>query len=226
MRYVSPAFNLSAFNCPHCDAYSKMEWGKLSVNRFGSYRGTPVSTALCAHCNQSSYWVAEKTGVVSADVSEDFSGRMIEPAITTAPMPHVEMPDAVKGDFEEARLIAGTSPRGAAALLRLCIQKLCVELGQKGKNINDDIAALVAAGLPLQVQQALDVVRVVGNNAVHPGEMSEDDLAEVCHSLFELVNHIVEDRIARPKQYAAMYERLPSKAKDGIELRDRKPAAA
>jgi len=47
------------------------------------------------------------------------------------------------------------------------ISKPCVDLGGAGKNINDDIAALVAKGLPVQVQQSPDIVRVIGNNTVH-----------------------------------------------------------
>lgn len=139
---------------------------------------------------------------------------------SVAPLPHPDMPEIVVPDYIEARSIVNDSPRGAAALLRLCVQKLCLHLGETSGNINADIGSLVDNGLPVGIQQALDVVRVVGNNAVHPGELSEADIADVATSLFELVNIIVEDRIARPKALDALYLRLPQGARDAVNKRD------
>jgi Domain of unknown function (DUF4145) len=65
------------------------------------------------------------------------------------------------------------------------VQKLCVRLGGGGANLNDDIGLLVQSGFPVQIQHALDVVRVIGNNAVHPGEISVDDNPEIAQALFE-----------------------------------------
>lgn len=95
-----------------------------------------------------------------------------------------------------------------------------MELGGKGEKINDDIAELVKKGLPATVQQALDVVRVVGNNAVHPGQIDLDDSPEIAGSLFGLINFIVEKMIAEPKKIGELFNGLPSSAKAGIAKRD------
>lgn len=145
---------------------------------------------------------------------------MVLPTNSPAPMPHPDLPDACKSEYAEARDVLARSPRAAAALMRLCIQKLMVALGQTGKNINDDIAALVKSGLPVEVQQALDYCRVVGNNAVHPGEMSAVDDPAVATTLFEMVNFVIEDRISRPKRIAGLYNTLPSGAIAAVEKRD------
>jgi hypothetical protein len=146
---------------------------------------------------------------------------MIVPSEAPVPPPHTDLPENCVDDYNEAREIAARSPRSSAALLRLCVQKLMISLGQAGKNINDDIGALVKNGLPIEVQQALDYCRVVGNNAVHPGEIELTDNPEICHSLFEMVNFIVEDRISRPKKIADLYKILPEGALKAVEKRDK-----
>jgi hypothetical protein len=149
-------------------------------------------------------------------------GRMIIPSEAPVPPPHSDMPAACIGDYEEARSIVAVSPRAASALIRLALQKLMTELGEKGTNINADIGSLVAKGLPDLVQKALDFCRVVGNNAVHPGEIEINDTPEIAHSLFDMINFIVEDRIAKPKQIQALYAQLPEGARNAIQARDAK----
>ena len=145
---------------------------------------------------------------------------MVVPTESPVEPPHHDLPDACLSDYEEARDIVSRSPRGAVALLRLCLQKLMPHLGEEGKNINDDIKYLVTKGLPSLVQQALDVCRVVGNNAVHPGELDINDTPEIAHQLFQMINFIVEDRITRPKEIQALYSQLPQGAIDAIAKRD------
>jgi len=207
--YVQPTFDLEAFNCPFCGAFAAQKWIGL-WNQFPSghlmeAESKKFHMAWCSHCRRVATW---------------YEKMMLVPDTATAPMPHVDMPEGVKSDFNEARSVLQRSPRSAAALLRLSIQKLCKELGEEGSNINDAIASLVAKGLPVEVQQSLDIVRVVGNEQVHPGELDVRDDPSIAAELFKLVNFIVEDRISRPKAIKALYDRLPAKKLEGIKQRD------
>ncbi len=161
--------------------------------------------AYCSHCKQYSLWLNEK---------------MIYPESTGIQPPNIDLGEDIKEDYLEASSIVNKSPRGAVALLRLSIQKLCKQLGEDGKNINNDIASLVKKGLPPTVQQALDIVRVVGNDAVHPGQIDLKDNQEIANKLFDLINIIANVMITQPKEISALYETLPDGKKDAITTRD------
>jgi hypothetical protein len=151
--------------------------------------------------------------------------RIVYPRIQTSDfVPNSDLNPDIKRDFNEAAAILDISPRGAAALLRLCIQKLCIQLGQPGKHLDTDIAALVKAGLDVHIQQALDIVRVVGNNAVHPGALDlRDDRATASH-LFELINVIADNRITQPARVSALYGQVvPPNTQAAIKNRDGQP---
>lgn len=171
-----------------------------------------VTTSCCYSCGAYSIWHADT---------------LIYPAHHFEVEPNDDMPPDVKLDFEEAGAIVNTSARGAAALLRLCIQKLMPHLGENGENLNDDIGRLVAKGLDLRIQQALDVVRVIGNNAVHPGQIDLKDDKATAIKLFELVNTIVTATISAPKSIEHMYKSiLPEGARAAIAKRDRTALSA
>jgi Domain of unknown function (DUF4145) len=97
-----------------------------------------------------------------------------------------------------------------------------VHLEEKGENINADIGSLVKKGLDVRIQQALDVVRVVGNNAVHPGLIDMDDNKAVATNLFGLVNVIVETMITQRAHIQEMYATvIPEKNREQISKRDK-----
>jgi hypothetical protein len=206
MKYIPPKVYAKNFTCPHCAAIAHQEWRDESLDggHYGNAGLNRLRVGKCAHCSKHTVWI---------------DGEMAFPFVGTAPTPNGEMPDSVKKCYLEAAEIVSRSPRAAAALLRLGLQLLCMELNEKGKNINDDIAALVKKGLPEIVQQSLDVVRVTGNAAVHPGQIDTDDPA-VVSSLFDLTNIIVEYMIAMPKRVSGLYSGLPTAAIDGINRRD------
>ncbi len=111
---------------------------------------------------------------------------------TTIPPPNDDLNEDIKVLYLEASSILVDSPKGATALLRLALQKLLKQVGKSGKNINNDIKALVAEGMSPKIQQALDLLRVIGNNAVHPGQINLDDNTEIAQKLFGILNFIVK----------------------------------
>lgn len=208
--YTLPSYEASAFHCPHCGVLSDQKWCGVAEMRPGppeSYgkciKG--VSVSVCSNCRKYALWVDKEIAY---------------PRSSAASLPVEDMPDDVKEDFKEAREIVDASPRAAAALLRLALQKLMVHLGEDGKNINKNIESLVERGLSEQIQRALDVVRVIGNNAVHPGKIDLSDDTETTLSLFKLLNIIVDDMITRPKEIGELFNQLPDSAREAIRERD------
>jgi hypothetical protein len=204
--YKEPEFEEGAFNCPFCNAYANQKWAALrSLN--GSYYLDDLRISACANCDRYSVWHEEKM------IYPDFQG--VEP-------PNEDLDSDIQADYIEASSILQKSPRGSAALLRLAIQKLCKQLGEKGENLNTDIGNLVKKNLPARVQQSLDALRVIGNEAVHPGQLDLKDDMETAQALFKLVNFIGEKTLTEPKEIETLYAKLPESNKKQIQDRDSK----
>lgn len=227
MSYVVPEYNKKSFNCPHCGTLAEQKWifcdiwrdeiesqyllniiysdevEEYSVDERYNKR---LAVSTCNACHKEHIWLQNE---------------MILPRVTNVPMPIEGMPEKVKNIYNEAREVFPVSAKAATALLRLALQHLCVELGGTGENINNDIKKLVANGLSVKIQQALDVVRVAGNNAVRPGVLNLEDDKTSASYLFEILNIIVDNQIIQPKKIDEFYNALPQKALDGIKNRDK-----
>ncbi|OGB94372.1 MAG: hypothetical protein A3H39_11120 [candidate division NC10 bacterium RIFCSPLOWO2_02_FULL_66_22] len=263
-KSVPPSIKETAFDCPHCGAYTTQHWFEMCAEQLDREERTPfipdeqsrkkvlsdkdipaemkakmqdwfdqwmsgqvflekrsqarylyheahnVFLSQCYNCHRFAVWVHD---------------RLLSPPARGGPQANPDLPDHIHRDYEEAQSIVHLSPRGAAALLRLCVQKLCVHLGERGKNLDDDIASLVKKGLNPLVQRSLDVVRVVGNEAVHPGVLDLKDDQDTANTLFTLVNLIVDQMVSHPKTVNAIYEKLPESKKAAIAARDGKTAS-
>lgn len=213
-NYVAPDYQKDSFTCPHCGTMSLMHYECISYHGYQvisvtskQKNGTSwVEIASCQNCKKKTIWI---------DNIYAYPDIIAEEA-------NPDMPESVKQLYEEAGLIYNKSPRAACALLRLAIDKLCNELGETDRDINKNIGELVKKGLSPSVQKALDIVRVVGNKAVHPGQIAFDvDNKETAIALMKLVNLITVRMITEPKEIDSMFEQLPDSAKNAIENRDK-----
>ena len=240
-KYVLPEYRKTGFNCPHCHVYSNQRGCFISEYdsdtlvqtmysyiRMSYYRQLlldpvilsitrqlkklyhnlfidNIELSFCDHCGNYSIWVNQK---------------MVYPNLSIAPLPISEMPETVKELYNEASKITNESPRGACALLRLAIQTLIEELGENENNLNQAIGNLVKKGLPQRIQKALDTVRVIGNNAIHPGVINIKDSPDIANSLFLLLNIICEKMIKEPQTIDNLFDDLPIEQKKAINKRD------
>ena len=214
-EYFPPQHGNMGFHCPYCHVYADQTWGEAtwreeSIDESDDYaeniriEGVDMKVSVCSHCENPTFWLAEK---------------IIYPPIHASPPANSDLPDDVQGIYKEAASIANLSPRAACALLRVAIEMLLKESEEKGF-INEMIKNLVEKGLDKRIQQALDIVRVTGNNAVHPGEIDFNESTDV-QALFELINLIADVLITQPKQIDEMYTRLPETAREAIKKRDK-----
>lgn len=219
-KHFPPELGKEAFRCPHCNVYSKQLWSHILANpnypersfvndcsTFGEWFPQKWYVSKCQHCNNLIVWIGKD---------------IIYPKKILVENPNTDLTIDIQNDYLEAAKVYNESPRAAAALLRLALQKLCRQLGEKGDNINEDIKNLVKKGLNPLVQKSLDTLRITGNNAVHPGSINLEEEPERVLKLFELLNFIANKMITEQKEISSFYEELPEDAKNAVEKRDKK----
>jgi hypothetical protein len=151
---------------------------------------------------------------------------MLVPATGGVVAPSRDLPEGIRETYDEARAVSVHSPRAAAALLRLAVEQLCVELNGEGPTLNEHIGLLVGNGLYKQTADMFDAVRLVGNDAVHPIDkvgLGEDP--NRVRMLFYLVNEIADEVITKPRQRTEATAWIPEEERKKMAERDAKATA-
>jgi hypothetical protein len=195
VNHRAPDRESDDFRCPFCGAYAGQRWYPFVVGyqEKGSSEGAAwwgigreaggIALSFCESCRQAVVWHGQSP---------------VWPVTSSAPSAARAMPAEVRADFEEARQVVDRSPRSAAALLRLALQKLSKHLGRPGENIPDDLEALMGWGLPDSTPRAVRVPGAAGDSRLRPGELDARDDRETARALFDLVNTVVDRMIAEP----------------------------
>jgi len=242
----SPKFKIKNFRCPRCHAISQQQWfdGKLAastVNNLISHMYYEYRTSITDYEQQAveKFVQATKNGISKGlecfipssfaistcmscnDISLWVDEEIVYPKMMLIDPPNNDLDEDIISLYNEAANIYSDSPKGATALLRLALQKILIQVGKEGKSINDDIKELVSEGLSQKIQQALDLLRVVGNNAVHPGQINIDDNSDIAFKLFHILNFIADEMITKPKELDTLYNDIvPEETKGHINRRD------
>ncbi|MBA8794922.1 hypothetical protein FHX74_002550 [Friedmanniella endophytica] len=221
---IPPELGRSPVTCPQCGTVAEQDWLRLSGYsvQSGNKQLPDFTWCICRACSKPSLW--EVNALISADDGEDVLkvGRQVWP-LRGGPPPHEDMPADARRHYEQAREVLNASPQAASALLRVATESLVLELLGTSAKLNDAIGELLSSGrITPRVQQACDVLRVTGNDALHPGQIDEAEEAADATALFSLVNLIVEQAITEPKTVAAMYAALPATKREAIEKRDQR----
>lgn len=248
MSEDKPKFKSNKFQCPHCQAISQQDWfdettASVRANHIikhlfynhrqhiQDYQQKSIADFLevisgefsggLRNCIPSRFAIA--TCLACNDITLWIDREIVYPKKIPVALPNDDLNDEIKSLYLEATKIYVDSPKGATALLRLALQKLLLQIGKEGKNINQDIKELVASGLSVKIQQALDLLRVVGNHAVHPGQINLDDNSEIALKLFQILNLIANELISKPKEIQNLYNDIvPKETKEHINQRDGK----
>ncbi len=245
-----PKYRIDKFECPHCHVVAQQSWisrYQLSTTVFNIYNhlflnyrvsitdhsqqviAKFLETATSKFPDDFDYFFSNNLSIATCDSCCNYSlwvdEAMVFPRELPIEPPNEDLGEEIKSLYQEASTIFLDSPKGSTALLRLALQMLLKQIGKEGNNINNDIKELVESGLSSKIQKALDLLRVVGNNAVHPGQIDLNDNSEVALKLFKILNIIADEMITKPKEIDTLYnDVVPEKIKDHIDKRDRRSA--
>lgn len=240
---MNPIYGEKSFICPNCSVHAQQFWQEVVTGSRSIYidderewedveyydlqsglRSTQnqeemyfrtdnlVSFSKCNSCDEICVWV---------------DGNLVHPLKHSIEDPKELMPQEVKSLYNEARDVFTYSPRASVALLRLALEELLPFLGTEKAKINVMISDLSRKGkLKEEVKNAMDVLRIIGNNAVHGGviELSnlEEDPQRTAKALFKLLNYIVVETLQSNALIKEFYSLLPEQSLEGINLRDSK----
>jgi Domain of unknown function (DUF4145) len=190
----------------------KLKWAErmasgrpfLEVHR--QFRNRDVQNAsisYCFNCNEMCLWVSDQ---------------LVWPRRVGDPEPKLHASPDIRPNGKEASQTLEASPRGAAVLLRLAIEKLCKELGESGESLRDDTGSLVQEDVDARVQKVLDAMRIIESNAVPQAQIGAED-NRAAEALSGLVNLICEKMIMEPRHLQAVYTKLREGAQNAMECR-------
>jgi Domain of unknown function (DUF4145) len=232
----TPALDRRSFYCPHCAALAQQDWVALGYETQDDSGAPPYWVSLAAVTEPSSAPPADPFSEPRPTTTvhrwqgaqchscQEWSiwldTRMVYPHRSAGGPAHPDMPEFVRELYQEAAAVAAVSRRAGAALARAVIERLIKELDSEAPEkarLNQRIDRL-RGRVSTSLGQMLDVVRVVGNGALHVDEQPDelivitmDDTTgpELIELMLETANDLVDELITRPRAVNGYWGKLP-----------------
>ena len=120
-----------------------------------------------------------------------------------------DIPEAIKKALIEAISCHSVECYAASALMiRRTLEELCKDRGAAGNNLKDRLAALGSkVVLPKELMDALDNVRLLGNDAAH---VESQDYAQIGKEEVEIAVEFTKEVLKAVYQYSGLLKRLTS----------------
>ena len=216
-KHIKPNYKKDVFTCSYCNAITNQEKTDyhLSVNCGGF---NAVKSTLCKNpsCKQDCLWLIKQklVNINGCSRYRNTSSRekLIFPVKKLGEPPSEDMPKDVKEIYEEARGVVAESPRAAAALLRVALERLCTRLGENEGTLYQRIVNLKSKGLSESAIKNLHTVRITANEGgSHAGQidLTNKDGPDIVNKLFFIINRIIEKTITDPREEEKMFKSLP-----------------
>lgn len=209
----------SSGRCPHCRL--PVFFDPLEGHWAAQISGDTilVYSSHCPNC---------KKPIVAAEITTEgkVHHRLVHPfnVVRTAPP---EVPKDIREDFQEAAAVLSVSEKASAALSRRCLQNLLNERSITGKNLSDQIDAVLPK-LPTDLAENVDYIRVVGNFAAHPiksqsmGIVVDVESGEASWNL-DMLEELFDFFYVRPARTKEKRDKMDKKLKDSGKPPLKKP---
>lgn len=138
-----------------------------------------------------------------------------------------DMPEKVKGLYDEARAVVGVSRRAGAALARATMEALIKHIdaeAPKRANLDQRIERVIPT-VSTSLAQMLTVIRHVGNKTLHVEDepdaatllVLDEDQSEIVELIFQSINDLVDEKITRPKAAAEALRLVPEQVRARVK---------
>ena len=206
---------IALFDCPNC-CQNNIEHKVFSdINDdlfyFEGFENDFICIIICNHCQYKRLIVCDSNTKIKTT---------LYPLIANKPLPDC-MPEDLRKDFDEARLIVNYSVRCAVGLLRICGEKLCNFIADKyitDENIKKKIKEeqnTLQPKIDLLVKyredyfsfideeyiKNLEVVKKAGNNSLHSREISDEYTIDDFDTLCTIITAICDTIATKEESY-------------------------